>query len=131
MIKAYLTLIGIAYAGLAIWCAAKPLQTAESVGFRLSPGSGQSEYLTVYGGLQFGMAIIFLGCWWRADLAMPALFACIAIHGCLVVFRAISFALFRDIGTTTYVLAGLEWLIFLGGIGVLLFARKPDVTPAP
>lgn len=122
--KIYLTLIGIAYAGLSIWCAIKPAQTAEAVGFQLTPGSGQSEYFTVYGGLQLAMAAIFLSCWYRPDWATPALLACIVIHGCLVLFRTIGFTMFSDIGTTTYALAATEWVILLSGIAVYYFGKS-------
>jgi hypothetical protein len=46
-------------------------------------------------------------------------FLCLLIHGCLVAFRTIGFALFSDIPSTTYALAATEWINFIGS--VLLF----------
>ena len=39
------------------WCALQPAKTADSIGFALRPGSGQSEYFTVYGGLQLALGL--------------------------------------------------------------------------
>ena len=50
------------------------------------------------------------------------------IHGISVVFRAISFFLFSGIGTTTYVLAGVEWVIFLASAGLLAYVATSGKT---
>ena len=60
MTRTFLAIVGIAYLVLAVWCALKPGQTSNSVGLTLQPGSGQSEYLVVYGGLQLGLGLFFL-----------------------------------------------------------------------
>lgn len=111
--KVFLTIVGVAYAGLAIWCSLFPKQTSAIVGFDLKPGSGQSEFLTVYGGLEMGLAILFLWPLLRPEHTAFALFACLAVHACLVVFRTIGFFAYPGIASGTYQLAAVEWLIFL------------------
>ncbi len=49
-------------------------------------GSGQSEFLTVYGGLELALGIAFLcRCIAQPKLLNP-LFLCLLVHGCLVAF---------------------------------------------
>jgi hypothetical protein len=112
--RTFLAVVGAAYVFLAIWCAAQPDATAKSVGFELIPGSGQSEYFVVYGGLELALGIAFLWPLRRKEDTVGALRLCCLIHSCLVVFRTVSFFQFSDIGKTTYVLASIEWLILLG-----------------
>ncbi len=120
--KVFLAIVGIAYLILSIWCVVLPEKTSQSVGFTLTPGSGQSEYLVVYGGLQLGLAILFLLPLLASTDVRSALLACLMIHGSIVLFRAISFVRFSDIGSTTYMLAIVEWIIFLASL--VLWLRK-------
>lgn len=111
---AWLTIVGLGYVALALWCAISPKTTAASVGFSLIPGSGESEYLVVYTGLQLALGLLFLSPWLRPTQLDWALQGCWLIHVCLVASRTISFQLFHGISRTTWVLAALEWIIFLG-----------------
>ncbi len=122
MDRIFLAVVGIAYFVLAIWCAVLPAETSKAVGFELKPGSGQSEFLTVYGGLEFGLGMIFLWALYRpAEVAFP-LFVCLVIHGGLVLFRSVGFFLYTGIPSTTYILATTEWVVFL--IAAALSWRK-------
>lgn len=118
--KIFLALCGLLYAGLAIWCTVSPEVTSEKVGFEIKPGSGQSEFVTVYGGLEMGLAIIFLLPLFRSDLLFSSLLACVVIHACLVIFRSFSFFLFTDISSMTYKLAAGEWVILIIGVICLM-----------
>lgn len=114
MARAFLAIVGAAYLFLAAWCAILPDMTSASVGFALQAGSGQSEFLTVYGGLQVAIGLAFLWPLYRpSDITFP-LFLCLLIHGCLVVFRTLSFGLYSGVPATTMVLAATEWMIFIG-----------------
>jgi len=126
MARTFLAVVGGAYIFLAIWCAAQPDATARSVGFELMPGSGQSEYFVVYGGLELALGIAFIWPLRRKEDTVGALRLCCLIHSCLVVFRTVSFFQFSDIGRTTYVLAAVEWLIL---IGTLFIASKAALQP--
>jgi hypothetical protein len=112
--RVFLAIVGAAYLALAAWCAILPDTTSNSVGFTLQPGSGQSEFLTVYGGLQVAIGLAFLWPLYRpSDTTLP-LFLCLLTHGCLVIFRTLSFGLYSGVPATTIVLAATEWTIFMG-----------------
>ena len=113
MSRIFLAIVGVAYIILAAWCSLSPGKTSHAVGFTLQPGSGQSEFLTVYGGLQLALGIAFLWPIYRpSEVAFP-LFLCLLIHASLVAFRTASFMLYKDIPTTTYALAATEWIILI------------------
>ena len=122
MAKIYLTLVGVLYAGLAIWCVAMPAATSAKVGFTLNGDSGRSEFMTVYGGLEFGLSLVFLLPLIRSGSVTTVLLSCILIHASLVGFRVLSLVLYRDVGSMTYKLAGGELLILLAGICVWYFS---------
>lgn len=126
MARIFLTIVGLAYIVLAVWCSWLPTTTSNAVGFTLQPGSGQSEFLTVYGGLELALGLVFLWPLVRPSETAYALFLCLLIHGCLVAFRTTGFILYTGIPTTTYGLAATEWIIFLGAAG-LSWKRPPNV----
>jgi Na+/H+ antiporter NhaD/arsenite permease-like protein len=117
MAAGFLAIVGAIYALLGVWCLAQPVRTAESIGYALTSGSGHSEYMTVYGGLQIGLGIVFLSALWRpADLA-PLLYVALVTHGAIVALRTTSLVLHSGIETTTYVLAAVEWGVLLASAG--------------
>lgn len=113
MVRNLLTIVGLAYLVLAVWCAVSPVKTSQSVGFDLQPGSGQSEYFVIYGGLQLALGLVFLLPLIKPDVTVFALMACVLIHGCIVLFRSLSFLLYTGIQPVTYILSVVEWLIFI------------------
>ena len=80
--------------------------------------------MTVYGGLEFGIALIFLTALFKPELITYGVLASVLIHGSLVVFRSISFFLYDNIGSMTYKLAIGEWAILLLGLAILFAGRK-------
>jgi hypothetical protein len=128
--RLFLAAVGLVYLYLAIWCSLFPARTSELVGFQLRPGTGESEFLTIYGGLELALAILFL-----RPLVLPrwtasALDVCIILHGCLALFRSAGFWLFQEIEPMVYQLAVGEWLIFLwaGALGLLYRLRLTSVA---
>lgn len=121
--KSYLVIVALLYLGLSLWCSLSPAVTSQKVGFELKGGSGQSEFLTVYGGLEFGLALILLLGVFKNDALQFSLLACILIHASLVLFRSIGFFCFVGIDPMTYKLAIGEWIIFLLGL-VVLYSNK-------
>ena len=113
MSRIFLAIVGVAYIILAAWCSLSPGKTSNAVGFTLQSGSGQSEFLTVYGGLQLALGIAFLWPLYRPTEVDFPLFLCLLIHASLVAFRTVSFMLYKDIPTTTYALAATEWIILI------------------
>lgn len=122
MAKIFLIVLGTAYTALAVWCVARPEQTARSIGLSLLPGSGQSEYQTVYGGLQLGLGLFFLWAGWRGDAVDSALLASCFAHGGIVALRTASLVQFSGISSMTYGFAALEWVILLAS-GLLYWQR--------
>ena len=119
--KIFLALIGLMYIGLAIWCTLSPQNTSEKIGFQLKSGSGQSEFLVIYGGLELAMGVLFLLPLFRSDWLHYSLIACIVIHVCLVLFRTASYFMYDGITGTTNKLAIGEWVILLASIAVWVY----------
>jgi len=122
--RIYLTVVGLMYVGLAAWCSIDPATTSTKVGFDRIGGSGQSEFLVIYGGLELGIAMVFLLPWINRDYTHAALLACLLIHGCLVAFRTVSLFLYSDISSMTYKLAIGEWVILVAGIACWWLSRE-------
>jgi len=122
--KLFLTLVGIIYLGLAVWCSVSPAVTSEKVGFELNPGSGQSEFLVIYGGLELGLSLIFLLPLVRDNFLTSSLLACVLIHACLVAFRTVSLFLYSDISSMTYKLAVGEWVILILALVCLVYSSN-------
>jgi hypothetical protein len=123
--KIFLAVVGLLYLALAIWCSIDPKTTSEKIGFELQPGSGQSEFVTVYGGLELGMALIFfLPLAWKESTKF-ALTGCLLMHASLVLFRTLAYFRFEGIDSFTHRLAIGEWVILLASIAFLLTLRPP------
>ena len=116
MPRIFLAIVGSIYLVLGIWCTVAPSGTANSVGFVLTPGSGESEFMTVYGGLELGLAWLFFSpLSRRVDVRFPLRF-CLVLHAFIVAFRTAAFFRYSNFANTTYVVAGLEWLILIGAL---------------
>lgn len=122
-VKCYLITTGIIYISLGLWCAVLPQSTAAAVGFKLQPGQGQSEFFTVYGGLEVGIGLMLLIPILGKGNMRTVLLACVLLHAGLVGFRTLSFMLYAQFVTTTYILATVEWLIFVSST-ILLYLHK-------
>lgn len=123
MTRIFVCLVGLLYVVLGLYCSLLPARASKAVGFELTPGSGQSEFLTVYGGLEIGMGLVFLLPLLRPGETEFALRACLIIHAGLVLFRTIGFVTFRNFESTTYSLAIGEWIILLAS--AVLWWRLP------
>jgi hypothetical protein len=122
--KIFLSVVGFIYLGLAVWCSLSPAITSNKIGFELIGGSGQSEFLVVYGGLELGLSLIFLLPLVRSEFLLNSLISCLIIHSCLVVFRTVSFFCFSDISAMTYQLAVGEWLILILSVLCLILQKR-------
>ena len=125
MAKWFLLGVSLLYLALATYCTFYPAAASELVGFRLVGGSGQSEFLTIYGGLELWLALIF-----ALPLLNPAwqsfsLMSCFLLHACLVVFRTAGLVLFDAIEAGTIRLAVGEWLILI--LTTLVLVRTKDI----
>ena len=122
--RTYLIFVAILYLGLALWCTASPQVTSNKVGLELKGGAGNSEFMTVYGGLEFGIALALCYCSIRSQSVYDGLVICTLMHGALVLFRTLSFLRYAEISNMIYRLAIGEWIIFLAGVGLLIYFRQ-------
>lgn len=123
MIQAYLILNALLYAVFAAACTLMPEKAARAVGFELPGGSGRSEFVTVYGGLELAMALFFAIGAWRAEWREGALLFAVLLYGCLVVFRIGTLIAFEGIGRLTYLTFGLELVLGVAGAALWVWAR--------
>lgn len=125
--KTYLTIIGLLYFGLAMWCTFAPAETSQKIGLKLTGGSGKSEYMTVFGGMEFGLALILIVLAWRPGMANEGVLVCVLMHATLVLFRTVSLFWFSDIEPMTWKLAVGEWAILLLGLATMFFSDKSAI----
>jgi len=115
MTSAYLYLNAAIYLLLAGWCALAPARTAAAVGYASLTRSGQVEYLTIYGGLQLGLAILFAWFAWSQQMRTGLVLA-LALYAPIVLFRSIGLLRWWPVETATLALAVVEWLMLLAAL---------------
>jgi len=121
-------MVGLIYLGLSLWCSFAPQHTSGVVGLDLRPGAGDVEFLTVYGGLEMGLATLLLMplCW--PDSLKSTLWACVLVHACIVLFRSIGFIAYGVVPGTMVRLAIGEWVILLGGLYCLYRVSRQSTS---
>jgi len=124
LITAYLWLNAFLYLLFSLWCAFAPEKTSSFLGLSRKDDAGITEYLAVYGGLQFGLAIIFawsvLGGWQMNGLRMA-----IALYAGIVAFRTIgAFQVgFGNLGNAAYSY-GLELTLLIMAVALWTLAHN-------
>jgi hypothetical protein len=119
----FLWINAIAYAGLSLLCVIRLRGTAASLGYSsLGPG-GVSEFATVYGGLQMGLALFFAVCAMNPALQRSGLLFALCLYIPLAIFRVVSL-LAAGGSTVTWSVAALEIALMLASVG-LWFAYRP------
>ncbi|MEP6634945.1 MAG: DUF4345 domain-containing protein [Luteimonas sp.] len=118
MAAVYLYLNAAMYAVFALWCALKLDDTARNLGYTALSNSGRSEYFTVYGGLQWGLALIFLYFAYKPELHRIGLLAAIALYAPIVMHRSLSLLRFGPVETMTKMVAGLEIAMLVAAIAL-------------
>jgi hypothetical protein len=111
----YLYLNALIYLLLAGWCALAPARTATAVGYASLTRSGQVEYLTIYGGLQLGLAFLFAWFAWSQQMRTGLVLA-LALYVPIVLFRSIGLIRWWPVEPTTLALAATEWLMLAVGL---------------
>ena len=86
-------LVGILYLLSGLWCAIKPELASQFLSFNFTHASGKAEFVSVYGGLQFGIAIAFLASSFMPIYRVGASFFALMLSIGLFVFRFISIIL--------------------------------------
>lgn len=121
MTRFYLYLNAAFYLAFAAWCTIAPVQTAHSVGYETLSAGGASEYLVIYGGMEFGFAVFFAYCAQRAR-QLGVVFA-LCLYGPAVVWRWPSVISHWPVSATTLATGILELVLFIAA--VLLWRRRP------
>lgn len=116
MAKTYLWVNAIIYLLFALWCTFKKEQTSLASGFLSLNNSGWSEYLTVYGGLQLGMAGFFAYLAMHTPLHRAGLVFSLFIYIAIVSYRLVSLFLLWPIKPVTLGIASMEVLLLLGAV---------------
>jgi hypothetical protein len=101
--------IGAVYLALGAWCAAAPRDVARRVGFSLESGSGVSEFITVYGGLEVGLGAALLLTSFAPALRDGGLVFGAVFSLALPLFR-LATVMFLDVGKGVYGLFAAEIL---------------------
>lgn len=111
MIRAYLLLNAALYLIFSLWCTFSPEKTAANIGFAFRSGSGRSEFVTVYGGLELGMAVFFLITGMRGEYQLAGLLFALCLYAAIVAFRIVTLLTVPGIERITYGTFGLEAIL--------------------
>jgi len=120
LIAAYLWANAATYLGFGLWCAARPGQTSRSLGYEQLSAAGRGEFLSIYGGLELGLAAIFATLAWRPDLSHLGLWLGLMLYGGILPFRAYSLWRYRIRVPMVLGLALGELIFLLLPLGLLL-----------
>nr|WP_298125966.1 DUF4345 domain-containing protein [uncultured Pseudoxanthomonas sp.] len=115
MTSVYLYLNAMAYLLLAGWCTLAPARTAAAVGYATLSRSGQTEYLTIYGGLQLGLAFLFAWFAWTQQMRTGLVLA-MALYVPIVLYRSVALLRWWPVEPTTLALAVTEWLMLAAAV---------------
>jgi len=85
-----LIIVGTLYLLSGLWCAWQPDLASNYLGFGLSGDLARSEFFSVYGGLQCGLAVAMISSSMRPAYRPAALFFALVFSLVLMVFRALS-----------------------------------------
>lgn len=118
MAAIYLWFNAVVYAGFALLCTLRLDATSRSLGYETLSRSGHSEYITVYGGLQWGLALIFAFFAMRPELHRPGLIVALLLYLPIVVHRLLSLARFAPVAKLTYGVAALEVAMLLAAVAL-------------
>ena len=115
MTSIYLYINAAIYLLFSIWCTVAASSTAQSLGFISLNSSGKAEYLTVYGGLQLGLAIIFGWTAWSGELRFGLIVA-LALYVPIVLWRIAGVSMNWPVANSTLYVAGLELAMLVAAV---------------
>ena len=125
MLQAFLFINALLYVAFALWCTVLAEKTAGVLGLSFRSGSGKSEYITVYGGLEFGVAMFFLLTAWKPELRQAGLFFAMLFYGGLVLWRIPTLLLVPGVQPTTYAFAAVEAAFLVWVVVIWLMQSRP------
>jgi hypothetical protein len=124
--SAYLYLNAALYAGFAAWCTLSAAKTSENLGYLALSQGGRSEYLVIYGGLQWGLAAMFYLLAGHADLRRTGLAFAVSLYTPIVVYRVVTVVRYWPVAPLTLATGCLELGLLVAG--ALFFAGTKSMT---
>lgn len=113
MASVYFYLNALIYVALAVFCTARPTQTAVSIGFTELSKSGRSEYLVVYGGLQLGLGLFYFLLGRDPAYVRLGLLFSLLLYTPMVAYRVATLWIHRPTSPVTVGTAALEVLLLI------------------
>lgn len=127
MTNFYLWTNAILYAVFAVLCTVKLKGTSSSLGYQTLSNSGRSEYLTVYGGLQVGLAAFFALAALMPAFRTAGLLLALSLYVPIVAFRWTSVLANRPVANLTLAVGALETTLLLWGAWIAWSTGLIDV----
>ncbi|MFZ2234969.1 MAG: DUF4345 domain-containing protein [Dokdonella sp.] len=115
MTTIYLYLNAAIYVLFSIWCTVAASSTAQAMGFIGLSRAGAAEYLTVYGGLQLGLGIIFGWTAWSGELRFGLIVA-LALYVPIVLWRIAGVSMNWPVANNSLYIAGLELAMLVAAV---------------
>ena len=112
----YLYLNAALYALFAVWCTVAATKTSHTIGYLALSSGGRSEYLVIYGGLQFGLAAIFYLCARDSAFLKLGIAIALALYVPIVLYRAVTIARFWPVAGATLATGALETVLLVWAI---------------
>lgn len=107
MAALYLWINAALYVVIAVICLLRPTATAAQVGFGALTRGGLSEFITVYGGMELGLAAFFAVCAWHGDWQKIGVVLAICIYVPIAACRVITL-MTTDASHANWMLFSLE-----------------------
>lgn len=122
MVALYLWFNAALYLVLGVWCTLLPDKTAEAIGFAFAKPGARSEYITVYGGLEFGLGVFFLACALQPAWREAGLLLGLCMYAGLVIWRLGTFLAIEGITGFPRLAFGLEAVLCV--LALVLWLRR-------
>ncbi len=120
MIQIYLLVNSLLYLILSIWCFIKPIGTAKYLGYTFLNNNGKIEYITVYAGLEIGIAVFLAIAGFSPSIKISGLIFCVCIYVGSMIIRTGGALFYGNISKETYMMGSLEYVLGILGL-ILLF----------
>lgn len=127
MTTLYLYFNAAMYVVFGLWCALDADGTAANLGYTSLSASGHTEYLAVYGGLQWGLGLMFAYFAAKPPLRRVGVLVAIALYAPIVLHRNIAIWLHGPVATMTQLVAGLEIAMLLAAVALWWFGTRREI----
>jgi hypothetical protein len=124
MIRLYCWLNAVIYALFGVATMLNPDRMARAAGFYTLDNSGSSEFLTIYAGLELGLAAFYVAAARDAVRARFAIFFSLWYYAGIVLFRLPSLAIYNPVRPVTWALAAGEVVLLVSAAILLARSRR-------